>query len=154
VHATATGERRAPRRTVDERTPRRATDRRAPRGRYSANELTCLRCGEKGDTEGAPTRRQGRFMYQVTSSQACYRVMHLYYLHEKLLISFPRAIAQGPSITPALHSTPSSISSPYHPSSCCLATSSPSDFLPPFPRSLVPPSLLLSCAPLSCPCTL
>ena len=29
-----------------------------------------------------------------------------------------------------------------HPSSCCLTTSSPSDFLRPFPHSLVPPPLL------------
>jgi hypothetical protein len=55
------------------------------------------------------------------------------------------------------HHTRSSIerllpSSSYHPSSCCLTTSSPSDFFRPFPRSLVPPSLLLSCAPLYCPC--
>jgi hypothetical protein len=50
-----------------------------------------------------------------------------------------------------LHSTPPSTSSSYHPSSCCLTTSSPSDYLRPVPRSLVPPSLLLSCAPLCCP---
>jgi hypothetical protein len=53
---------------------------------------------------------------------------------------------------PFLHSTPPTTSSSYHPSSCCLTTSSPSDFLRPVLRSLVPPSLLLSCAPLCCPC--
>jgi hypothetical protein len=55
---------------------------------------------------------------------------------------------------PFLHSKLPSTSPPYRPSSYCLTTSSPSDFLRPVPRSLVPPSLLLSCscAPLCCPC--
>jgi hypothetical protein len=42
---------------------------------------------------------------------------------------------------------------PQHPRSCCLTTTSPSGLFRPFPHSLVPPPLLLSCAPLCCPRT-
>jgi hypothetical protein len=42
---------------ADGRTPRRAADRG---GRYATDGNTCLRYGGRGNTEGAPTWRQGR----------------------------------------------------------------------------------------------
>jgi hypothetical protein len=104
--------------------PRVAAD---TRGQYSTLHYTgastgIVRCAMQGQQRGAQERRgEG-----VVKPAQCL-----------LLMSFPRATAQGPSITAALHSMPSSISPPYHPSSCCHTISSPSDFLrpvPPFPR--------------------
>ena len=59
-----------PRRAADGRTPRQATDRRAPLWRYATGGYTCLRhsTGERGDTEEAPSGRQGRCMVYVVST--------------------------------------------------------------------------------------
>jgi hypothetical protein len=65
-----------------------------------------------------PPRHSARPFHHTRSSIACLHPPHP-----------PITITQAPAALP-------------------LTTSSPSDFLRPFPRSLVPPSLLLSCAPL------
>jgi hypothetical protein len=120
-------------------TPPRA--RATAQGIYLFSAVTSVRPSMPHSPFRHPTQAR---RYSITQAPVCLAVE----AGSEFLLYPPRHSARPfHHIRPPCSTIPPSTSPPYHPSPCCLTTTSLSKLFLPFSRSFVPPSLLLSSSP-------